>query len=296
VGVITLRDGQTFAGIHQPLVGKVLFDRVQDILSGRSTGRGRRHTFVFRRTLTCNRCGYSLVGERKKSYVYYRCHSPSCRGTSIREESADIAVRAALGSIYLSDAELSTLRALLLVLHQDWEAESTERQRLLNADLAKTEARLTRLTDAYLDHALEKDAFDQRRRQLLLKQADIKEQLQTTASPLVECEQILELAKSAHFLYNSDDIDEKRESLQMFTSNAVVDVKDVVFTLRSQFAALDDPSRGSNGGPFRNGNRTPAEKAKSLWEWVRSNPGSLDTIRPQYARRMNHDKEEDVAA
>jgi hypothetical protein len=39
-------------------------------------------------------CGRSLVGERQKGNVYYRCHGPGCKGTSMREEQIVPAVRA----------------------------------------------------------------------------------------------------------------------------------------------------------------------------------------------------------
>ena len=57
------------------------------ILAGKTVLRSVKHNFLFRRRVRCAKCGLHLIGERQKSqYVYYRCHSETCPGTSLREE------------------------------------------------------------------------------------------------------------------------------------------------------------------------------------------------------------------
>jgi hypothetical protein len=50
---------------------------VQGVLTGKINTRSKRHNYEFRRMLTCN-CKYSLIGERQKGTVYYRCHNKQC--------------------------------------------------------------------------------------------------------------------------------------------------------------------------------------------------------------------------
>lgn len=69
-------DGETYSGTHQALVSQELWDRVQSVMSGRSTqgSRHSKHDFAFSGMVTCGHCGCALVGEIKKSrYVYYHC-------------------------------------------------------------------------------------------------------------------------------------------------------------------------------------------------------------------------------
>ena len=67
IGLIRLKStGETFSGSHQPLITKALFDRVQNILNGKTNTRSIRHDFLFRRLLACKHCGYSLIGETHK--------------------------------------------------------------------------------------------------------------------------------------------------------------------------------------------------------------------------------------
>lgn len=77
VGVIRLsKTGETFSGIHEPLVPKDLFDHVQKVLRGKSHTKAIVHNFTYRRTLRCALCQRTLIGERQKGHVYYRCHTP----------------------------------------------------------------------------------------------------------------------------------------------------------------------------------------------------------------------------
>lgn len=64
IGIIRVeKTGETFPGIHEPLISKALFDRVQAVLTGKANIRSLNHAFIFRRLLSCSKCNYSLVGE-----------------------------------------------------------------------------------------------------------------------------------------------------------------------------------------------------------------------------------------
>src|ERR1039457_7345289 len=59
MGLIQIKvSGQSFIGVHEPLISKALFQRVQDVLHGKTNTRTNRHDFLFRRRLCCKSCGY----------------------------------------------------------------------------------------------------------------------------------------------------------------------------------------------------------------------------------------------
>jgi site-specific DNA recombinase len=83
-GIITIK-GQTYTGIHQPLITEELFSSVQQMLKRRHPRKPRfRHDFRYRRCLRCLTCHTHLVGELQRGRIYYRCHI--CRGVSVRED------------------------------------------------------------------------------------------------------------------------------------------------------------------------------------------------------------------
>src|SRR5665213_281432 len=93
IGIIRLRTGEVFQGIHTPLIDKSIFDRVQTILRERVPHRAISHRFRYQRMLRCVSCGLSLIAERQKGHVYYRCHTRSCPATCIREDKINETLR-----------------------------------------------------------------------------------------------------------------------------------------------------------------------------------------------------------
>ena len=68
--------GVRYQGIHEPLVSRDVWERVQEILDGRSKKKHRKvtHEFAYSGMVCCGHCGCSLVGEvKKRKYVYYHC-------------------------------------------------------------------------------------------------------------------------------------------------------------------------------------------------------------------------------
>ena len=89
-GVIKIfRTGETFQGIHTPLITKGLFCKVQDVLSGRRHPTLVKRDFLYRRCIQCGSCKKSLVAEKQKGHVYYRCKAEDCPTKTVREEFID---------------------------------------------------------------------------------------------------------------------------------------------------------------------------------------------------------------
>lgn len=228
VGIIRLRrTSETFAGLHEPLIRKALFDRVQDVLTGKANARTQRHAFAYRRMLSCFACRFSLVGERQKGRVYYRCHSKQCRGTSIREDVVNEHVEKFLRRFNFSEEEKQYFGARVTKLRESWTTQQEEETRSLNLQLAQVKDRLNRLTDAYLDREIEKAMFEERRAKLIADQKRIEEFLSQTVRPNDRLEIFLELAGSAELSHRLANTEEKGEMLKILTSNRWVSGKKV---------------------------------------------------------------------
>ena len=79
MGLIQLKNGDTYKGAHEPMVTEAEFNRAQEILGRAGRPRPRHHEFAFAGLLRCASCGRAMVGEvhvkrSGKRYVYYRCH------------------------------------------------------------------------------------------------------------------------------------------------------------------------------------------------------------------------------
>ncbi len=243
IGIIRMkRSGETYPGIHEPIVSKSLFDRVQAMLSGKANTKAIKHDLLFRRLIRCEACGYALIGERQKGHVYYRCHGKTCLMTGIREEKIEASITKNLHRIAFTSKEAGELRTMTLCIRDDWARQREEIQMALTLKRQNTAARLSRLTDAYLDGAIDRNLFETKKETLLLEQRSLEEQstkanvpAEIVSNRLLE---FIELAKALPLSYEMAEPTEKREIINSITSNLTATTENVAVALRSPFREI----------------------------------------------------------
>src|SRR5437870_5574892 len=77
------KTGQTFRGNHEPLIETGIFEKVQAVLAGKRVDRSKSHVSTYSRIVRCDTCRYSLIAERQKGRVYYRCHNRPFKNPAI---------------------------------------------------------------------------------------------------------------------------------------------------------------------------------------------------------------------
>ncbi len=282
VGLMRIhRTGQTFTGNHESLVTTELFGTVQALLSGKRVDRASNRIFTYSRLVQCASCDYSLIAERGKGHVYYRCHNrpfknpPVCPQTSIREEALDAAVLAALAEIDLSDGELQQARVMIEESKKGIEQTQVAAREALRLQQEQLRMRLTKLTDLLIDGTIDKTAFGERRDALVLEQARIRERLaeieRNPTSTIEAIESTVELAKSPSLLYKAASAEKKRELLKIILSNLVVSGKNVRVTLTSPFRLIAEREKLPASRPYRGTCRTWEQILKQLI--IQSMPG-----------------------
>src|ERR1035437_7376713 len=65
------RDGKLYQGNHKPLISKNLFDKVQDILTGKAHPKPKKHFYPARGFLLCGTCDCMITAETHKGHDYY---------------------------------------------------------------------------------------------------------------------------------------------------------------------------------------------------------------------------------
>jgi DNA invertase Pin-like site-specific DNA recombinase len=270
IGLIHIKKtGQTFKGKHPALVSKATFDRVQAILAGKTALRSVKHDFVFRRLITCTRCGLHLIGERQKSqYVYYRCHSETCRGTSIREDFIDDTLQKLLKLLISDEAELREFGDLVEVERKHATEEIGKLRASLDMRLARCRDRLSRLTDAYIDQMIDKETFETRKRGLLGEERNLLDQVAAISAselPRSKAFKKLELGTAAYSGYVSANTPERRAIIDQVTSNLSAEGNKPAIALKSPYQEIVEWRKSQNGAPYRS---TPKRRAKELLDII----------------------------
>jgi len=251
-GLIRIRKtGEVFPGVHKPLVSKRLFDRVQQVLRGKTAERVVKHTFAYKQMLKCGGCGYSLIGERQKGHVYYRCHTAKCETKTIREESVDEAVMMILRPLQMQPGELRYISNWFKRKRPEQETIHREAVENCKLQLENLRSRMNRLTDAFIDGAIERKIFDARKTSLVLEEANLMEKLKGLEAGceqiLARIEKILERAKSASGAYKTATREEKRDFVKDLTSNREVNGKNVTVVLKNAHQLIANRALLSTG-------------------------------------------------
>ena len=228
-GLIEIRRSATlYPGIHEPLVDRKTFARVQDVRAGRAGKKVTRHDHAYRGLFRCGLCGGPMTPEIQKAHVYYRCQRRGCATKTVREDVLDEQIQSRLQSLTLAPEDAAQLRADWLAwLHGDERGAATRSRDLRIATLHQ---RLDRLTDLLLDGALDRAEYDRRKRSLMLELHQLEDEARkhpTGELSEVQIEKYLELLTSLARLHILVNPPEKRCLVENAFSNRTVSEKTV---------------------------------------------------------------------
>tara|TARA_R110000868_G_scaffold11516_7_gene56427 strand:+ start:16034 stop:17530 length:1497 start_codon:yes stop_codon:yes gene_type:complete len=243
-GIMRIRTtGEVFPGRHEPLIEQTLFDRVQDILHGRVNVCSEQHAFKFKRLLQCATCMRTLTGERQRGHVYYRCHSKTCRGVSIREEAVDDTIRERLLPLQLSKEDAAIIEPHLPTSDAAWHEETQTVLSQLRAQVTRGEAHLERLTDALIERLIDRETYDARRNRLLSEVNHARQECEKFEHRRIELKErihaFIELWQRVHAAYVEASDAERRNLLLTVSSNRLVYGKTLAIELQEPFVMIE---------------------------------------------------------
>ena len=251
-GILKVRStGETYPGIHAPIITAALFEAVQAVKLGKAGKKIAKHEFLYRGLFRCARCARTITPERQKGHAYYRCHTSEC-ATAVREEMINTAVRRLLSGLAFSDVDMGTIeRALGQSI--DANAVRSERQ-ALTVRIDQTKERLSRLTDAFIDRHIDEATFNAKQEAAHLQLRRLEEEhgaAQHASAQLDHATKFLELVRSLARLYESSEVAEKRIIVDLATSNRWLDRKNVVLEPSDWLLPLKNAATVGTGDPTR---------------------------------------------
>ncbi len=222
--------GKLYHGIHEPLVSKDLFERVQDIMEekGQHRSQQKKHHWAFQGMITCGHCGCALTAEIKKGrYVYYHCTGKrgKCSEKYVREEEVARQFGEALGAIKLDEDVLEWVVKALKESHQDEKKYHDEQITLLQGQYTKLQHRLDAMYIDKLDGNIAQGFYDQKSMEWRTEQDKILDKIEkhknANRSYLDEGVKLLKLSQKAVRLYKQQPMHEKHRILNFVCSNSI---------------------------------------------------------------------------
>lgn len=224
-----IRTGQTFNGIHEPLISMELFNQVKAIRTGRRGPITTKHRHLFRRLFTCGLCGGCMIPELQKGRCYYRCKRPGCPTKTVREDRIDAALHRSLQDLELTAA--AKARVTACETDEQTDAEIAEARRSLALQLADEEVRLQRLEDLVVDGTFSREQYFRRKSKSDARLLELRQSLDRLPD---EGEygrlrtELAELRNSLCLTYKLAEPEEKRVFIESVWPNRQVIEKSVV--------------------------------------------------------------------
>lgn len=239
-GYIKYKD-QLYKGVHEPLVSKYVFERVQELLTGRSTTKKYKHSFLYSGFLICDVCGCLYTATvKKQKYNYYYCTN----GRHVCDQHLKYQNEEKLHDVFAEytnrftqlDEELATL-SLEIYLNELKDEKNTyvERQVSIKEQIKNQIVKKNKLLDIYLSGDISKEEYDSKRLAIQESIDDLQESLE-------------------------NKLDDSKSTLELFYN-----IKNDLFTLESA---------------FRNGsNEVKSEILKSLLWNCKMRNGKIQLVR-----------------
>ena len=221
-------NGNLYKGIHEPLVSRQLFDRVQDVLHGRNQPKKRTRNFLYRGYLHCGICGCALTADLKKQkYVYYYCTNAKHTCTQHHRYLPEANVTDKLQKLFQPFTALEGDFARLA--YETYVHDGKDGRALteggFDLQLQEVDTKLERLLDLFLSGSLDESLYNQKRKQLSDQRVQLELQMksQKQVDPLLTFEQLKEFRNKAISVYSmfvEGDDEVKSDLLKSVLSNS----------------------------------------------------------------------------
>jgi site-specific DNA recombinase len=225
-GVMKVK-GASIAHNYSPLISEEVFASAQRI-----AGRFNKQPFKFaglpyfyRGLITCGTCGCRITPERSKGYIYYHCtqHNGKHGASYIREEELTRQFMEALDAIRPTQKQYDDVMSALKLSHEDKVSFQTRQQSTFNAELTKTEKKIERLHDLYLEDDISKEDYHTKQQSLRNQRDSINRKLtsidKASDTYYENAEITMNLVRNASEILKSSKIERRRQIINIVFQN-----------------------------------------------------------------------------
>ncbi|MFZ2193533.1 MAG: recombinase family protein [Candidatus Moraniibacteriota bacterium] len=272
--------GETYEGKHEPLISKATFDTVQRILDEKSRPRKTKEliNFPYRGVFTCGECGKAITGERHKKksgliFRYYRCtkKGTTCKQKYLPENKFGKQVDEIVSKVALPDSWAN----LMFSEVDKWQTEENKTNALAventKVELAKIEARLSKLLDAHLDGLLEMEEYQNKKAELLKKKLALKQKIARKGNQWLEpLRNWIKDAHQANNLLLAENFEAKAELLQKIGSNRIFQAQQISLTFENAWKILPKWNAEARSAEASNSKNAELTIVRGAWDEVRT--------------------------
>ena len=233
---------EIYEGIHEPIISKELFEKVQRIMADKGKPRKEKpnHNFGFLGIFKCGECGRGITAEQhiKKSglvFRHYRCtkKNTDCKQKYVNEKDLHLQINDIFQKVSLPPEWLKPILTKLDAEEKEASQNSKSFAQNVEKEIMEIENKVSRLLDMQLENTISLSEYKEKKEKLLNQKTDLKQKLLNFGRKgnywLEPMRNFILSAHQANSLANSENLEDKRSFLQKIGSNWTLRNKIVSF-------------------------------------------------------------------
>lgn len=236
--------GQLYPHKYEPLISYNLFVKCKEVREryNKTPHKNAGKPYIFKGLVKCAKCGCRITPEiHKGKYIYYSCtnHKNICKREWIPERFLFDPVKGVLEGLKLSQHQIDEIVGDLK--RTEKAKNSFHQQELINLrdEYDAIDNRISVMYEDRLDGRITTEDYDKKFREYKDKQQQllvkIKSYDNANTNYYTTANQVLSLAQRATEIFESSEIEEKRQLLQFVFQNLELNGKNLVYKLKTPF-------------------------------------------------------------
>lgn len=245
-----------------------IFQRVQDVIEGYQSKphKTKAKPFILKGMITCAGCGCVVTPEIKKGrYVYYSCTNGKgdCKRVYIREEELLKPLLESFEQIALSEGQIKEITEYLREIHSSESKFHSESLTALRKEQDKIQRRVSQIYDDKLDGLINETMYLEKVREYKGRQTEILEEMKrhevADQNFHLTANMVMKLAARARELFESSEVDEKRQLLNFVFQNLKLNEKTLLIDTHEPFTAMMGYKQCPTNWRWRESNSRPKQ-------------------------------------
>lgn len=259
--------GQIYPHKYKPLISKSLFDKCQDIRAGRTKIKYKYagKPFAFRGLIKCEYCGCTISADTKtkksgKKYTYLSCtqYKGKCGSERMRDTVVTDQILKAFKSFELPRDVIDKVNSQLNDCFKNEREFYKQSSDSIMKQIKNIDRKIEIMYQDRLDGRITTADYDRFVMKEKEKQKDLNDQLKDHIKAdetfLITVSYIMELANRATELYQSSEVEEKRQLVDFLLSNLRLKGKKLLYDYKKPFNMMALCHKTSNWQGYEESN------------------------------------------
>jgi site-specific DNA recombinase len=239
-----LYKGELYPHKYEPLISYELFLQCQKVKESykKTPRKTSKKPFVFQGLITCANCGCRITPELKKGrYVYYHCtnHKEICEKITVKQEQLLEEVKHIFKRLVLSQEEIDKLVNSLKTIEEGKNEFQKMQLKKFRRENDQIDEKISIMYEDRLSGSITIDFYNKKFSEFMEKKQEnefkMKKLNNANKNYYITANTILSLAQKASEIFESSEIEEKRQLVSFVFQNLELDGRKLLFKTKTPF-------------------------------------------------------------